>query len=294
MSILSHSRGRMTLALSTLAVLLFAVPWPSNVSAPALIRPADDTQLFPPIAARIIAISALNGQSVQAGDILIQLKSPSLDHAKYLASLELKIAEARWAQRAASLQDRQLGDLLKDELDQKRKALESVSRELERLTLRAPHDGVISDMPNTLVTGTQVEVPRALLRVSNPKTVELIALPAENQADRLKLGNDFVFISDQYSRPKRAGQIAELAPIAESYVTEPVLTVIGGGSIAVTEDDQGRIVADIPVFKVSGILANEELLREERGVVRIKAKPRSAARAVWNSTMGIVLRETDF
>lgn len=294
MSILSHSRGRMTLALSTLAVLLFAVPWPSNVSAPALIRPADDTQIFPPIAARIIAISALNGQSVQAGDILIQLKSPSLDHAKYLASLELKVAEARWAQRAASLQDRQLGDLLKDELDQKRKALESVSRELERLTLRAPHDGVISDMPHTLVTGTQVQVPTALLRVSNPKKVELIALPAENQADRLKLGNDFVFISDQSSRPKRAGQIAELAPIAESYVTEPVLTVVGGGSIAVTEDDQGRIVADIPVFKVSGILANEELLREERGVVRIKAKPRSAARAVWNSTMGILLRETDF
>ena len=144
------------------------------------------------------------------------------------------------------------------------------------------------------MTGTQVQVPSALLRVSNPKKVELIALPAENQADRLNLGNDFVFISDQPSRPKRAGQIAELAPTAESYVTEPVLTVIGGGSIAVTEDDEGRIVADIPVFKVSGTLTKEDLLREERGVVRIKAKPRSAARAVWNSTMGILLRETDF
>ena len=294
MSILSHSRGRMTLALSTLAVLTFAIPWPQNVSAPALIRPADDTQIFPPVAARIIAIFAVNGQSVKAGDILIELKSPSLDHAEYLARLELKIAEARWAQRAASLQDRQLGDLLKDELDQKRKALESVSRELERLTLRAPHDGVISDIPHTLMTGTQVQVPSALLRVSNPKKVELIALPAENQADRLNLGNDFMFISDQPSRPKRAGQIAELAPTAESYVTEPVLTVIGGGSIAVTEDDEGRIVADIPVFKVSGTLTKEDLLREERGVVRIKAKPRSAARAVWNSTMGILLRETDF
>ena len=73
-----------------------------------------------------------------------------------------------------------------------------------------------------------------------------------------------------------------------------MLTVIGGGTIAVTEDEQGRAVADIPVFKVSGTLTGEVLLREERGVVRIDAKPRSAARAVWNSAAGILLRETDF
>lgn len=70
--------------------------------------------------------------------------------------------------------------------------------------------------------------------------------------------------------------------------------MIGGGPIAVTEDDLGRAVADIPVFKVSGIVPGENLLREERGVVRIEAKPRSAARAVWNTTAGILLRETDF
>ena len=294
MSILSHRRGRTTLALWTLAILIFAVPWPSTVTAPALIRPAEDTQLFPPISARITAISTSNGQSVQAGDILIQLESPSLDHSKKLAALELKIAEARWAQRAASLQDRQLGDLLKDELDQKRKVLDSVNRELERLTLRAPHDGVVSDLSDSTDKGTQVQVPTALLRVSNPEKIELVALPAENQASRLALGNDFVFISDQFNKPKRTGQLAELAPTADRYVTEPVLTVIGGGSIAITEDEQGRAVADIPVFKVSGTLMDEQLLREERGVVRIKAKPRSAARAVWNSTMGILLRETDF
>lgn len=294
MSILSHRRGRTTLGLSTLAILAFAVPWPSTVSAPALIRPSDDTQVFAPIPARIVTVKTTNGQAVKAGDVLMQLVSPSLNQEEKIAKLELQIAEARWAQRAASLQDRQLGDLLKDELEQKREALESVGRELERLTLRAPHDGVVSDLADSLVAGTQVQVPNALLRVSNPNDVELIALPAESQASRLKLGNTFVFISDQAKRPKRSGQVAEVAPTAERYIAEPVLTVIGGGSIAVTEDDQGRAIADIPVFKLTGVLHDEEILREERGVVRIKAKPRSAARAVWNSTMGILLRETDF
>ena len=294
MSILSHNRGRATLAVSTLALMAFALPWPSTVSAPALIRPAYDTQLFPPIAAQVQTIQVENGQHVQKDDILISLESASLNHAKKIAVLELEIAQARWDQRAASLQDRQQGDLLRDELDQKREALNSVTRELDRLTLRAPHNGVISDIPDSLLIGTQVQVPSALLRISDPSDIELIALPSERQADRLKHGNSFVFISDQFGQSKREGRLAELSPTADIYVTEPVLTVIGGGTIAVTEDEQGRAVADIPVFKVSGTLTGEVLLREERGVVRIDAKPRSAARAVWNSAAGILLRETDF
>ena len=294
MSILSHTRGRITMAVSTIALLAFILPWPSTVSAPALIRPANDTQLFPPIAAKVQTIHARNGQVVKKGDILLTLKSPALEHEKSIARLELEIAEARWAQRAASLEDRQLGDLLRDELGQKREALNSVTRELDRLTLRAPHDGVVSDLPDSILPGLQVQVPAALLRVSDPQQVELVALPSERHADRLKLGNDFIFISDQSGRPERKGRLSELSPTADIYVTEPVLTVVGGGSIAVMEDEQGRAVADIPVFKVSGLLQGETMLREERGVVRIDAKPRSAARAVWNSTAGILLRETDF
>jgi putative peptide zinc metalloprotease protein len=294
MSILSHTRGRATLAVTTLALMAFVLPWPSTVSAPALIRPANDTQLFPPIGAQVQNIHVSNGQHVQAGDILVTLESSALVHAKNIAVLELDIAQARWTQRAASLQDRQQVDLLRDELDQKREALKSVTRELDRLTLRAPHRGVISDMPDSLRIGMHVQIPSPLLRVSDPTDVELIALPSERQADRLARGTGFVFISDQAGQTKRQGRLAQLSPTADIYVTEPVLTVLGGGPIAVIEDDQGRAVADIPVFKVSGTLTDEVLLREERGVVRIEATPRSAARTVWNSAAGILLRETDF
>jgi len=294
MSILSHKRGRFTLAATTVALVTFITPWPSTISAPALIRPADDTQLFPPIAAQINAIDVINGQSVNKGDILLKLTSPALDHANTLATLELKLAEARWDQRAASMQDRQLVDLLRDELDQKREALASIQRERDRLTLRAPHTGIVSDISDTLIAGTQVQVPAALLRISNPEKVELIALPSEHHAERLTTGNSFTFISDQPRQPKRKGHLAHLSPTADVFVTEPLLTVIGGGPIAVTEDEAGHAIADIPVFKVSGYVPDEQILREERGVVRIKAKPRSAARSVWNSTLGVLLRETDF
>ena len=294
MSILSHNRGRATLAVSTLALLAFVLPWPSTVTAPALIRPADDTQLFPPLAARIKTLPAVNGQQVRQGDVLMTLSSPALDHAYKMAELELEIAQARWAQRAASLEDRQLGELRRDELAQKREALASVQRELNRLTIRAPHNGVISELSDSLSLGTQVPPIDALLRVSNPQNIELIGLPSEHHASRVSWGGEFTFISDQAGQPKRRGQLAHLAPTADIYISEPLLTVVGGGPIAVTEDEAGRAIADIPVFKVSGIVPGENLLREERGVVRIDAKPRSAARAVWNSTAGILLRETDF
>lgn len=294
MSIISNNRGRFSLLAATFAVAAFVTPWPSTVTAPALIRAVDDTELFPPNAARVDSILVENGQSVKTGDILIKLSSPELDQLKVMAEFELEVAKAQWARRAASLQDRQLADLSHDELDKKREALASVSRELERLELRAPHDGIVSDLPDALNIGTQINIQSPLLRISDPNNVELVALPLEHHSDRLDIGNAYTFISDQASQPKRSGRIEQLSPTAEVYVTEPLLTAMSGGPIAVTANEDGHAIADIPVFKVSGSITSESLLREERGVVRLKAKPRSGARAVWNSTLGILLRETDF
>ena len=69
---------------------------------------------------------------------------------------------------------------------------------------------------------------------------------------------------------------------------------MGGGPIAVTADADGFPVADIAVFKVSGLVPGAQQLRETRGVVKIKAKRRSPAQAVWTATLGVLLRETDF
>jgi len=294
MTIISNSRGRLGLLSGAVALGLFITPWQTTVSAPAVIRPSETTQIFSPQNATLAELHIENGQTVQQGDLLLSLTSPLLSHRREIAALDLKVAQARWDQQAASLQDRQLRDILADELATKREALAAIERELSRLNIVAPHDGIVSDLPRELAVGTHLQVTQALMRVSDSRAVELIALPSEQHARRLDWGADFTFISDRLNVPRREGRIAKLAPTSETYLTEPVLTVVGGGPIAVSEDAQGRAVADIPVFKATGLIPGERLLREERGVVKIAATPQSPAQAVWNRTAGILLRETDF
>ena len=69
---------------------------------------------------------------------------------------------------------------------------------------------------------------------------------------------------------------------------------MGGGPIAVVENERGEAIADIPVFRVEGRVENAEVLRMERGVVKIAAAPSSPAKTVWNNVVKVLLRETDF
>jgi len=66
----------------------------------------------------------------------------------------------------------------------------------------------------------------------------------------------------------------------------------------VAENTRGEAIADIPVFRVEGVIETEDtidgLLRMERGVVKIAAAPSSPSKSVWKNIVKVLLRETDF
>jgi putative peptide zinc metalloprotease protein len=294
MTIISNPRGRLNLLLCGCGLTFFLTPWQTSVRAPAVLRPAQQVQIFAPEPARITDVFVQNGAIVKRGDVLLQLASPALIHRREIAELEVEIAEARLAQQAASLQDRQLRSLSEDTLATKREALAAITRQIEQLTLRAPQNGKVGDLPDHLVPGHLLRTSQPVLRLVAAETVEMTALPRESDAARLQTGAKFKFIADEAGQPRQRGTITERAPTAEIHITEPILSVIGGGPIAVAEDIEGRAVADIAVFRVKGTLDGQALQREQRGVAHIAAKPRSPAQALWTRAAGILLRETDF
>ena len=112
---------------------------------------------------------------------------------------------------------------------------------------------------------------------------------------RLFKGAEFTFINDDVEAPKVTGQLSHLAPTTESYITEPILTSVTGGPLAVYEDEKGYLVPNSPVFKVRGaLLENTVPKREQRGIVKIKAKAQSPATTLWRSIIRVLIRETDF
>jgi len=294
MQILANRRGRATLILSTLMLGAFLYPWQSRISAPAIIRPVQQTEIFPITSAQLMEVQVENGAAVQQGQVLAILRSPELEFEHRSALLEVKLAEAQWNRQAASTEDRQLRDIWQDQLSEKRAALKAAETEIARLYVRAPHAGVVSDLPLGLMAGRDVARTDRLMRVVNSSAVELIALPKEVQAMRLSEGASFTFLSDQPGREKLTGYLSEISPTGEQAITEPVFTVMGGGPIAVTEPERGEIIPDIPVLRVQGPIEGLTALRMDRGFVLIKAKPISPAKIVWKNVMKVLLRETDF
>ena len=295
MTILSTKQGLKTLLLTASVLALFFVPWQSTLRAPALMRPVLQTEVFPVSAALIEDIHVQNGDIVEAGAPLMTLSSETLQFNRTQTEQRIAMLKAQLNRQASNLEERRLGATLEDDLKTEILTLKSIDDELKQMSLYAPHSGVISALSPNLHKGRHVTHKDRLMRVVDSDKFELLALPTEDSATRLAQGAEFTFISDDVQASKIKGQLIHLAPTSEAYISESILTSVNGGSLAVNENEDGQLIANIPVFKVRGTPETDRIpTRTQRGIVKIEAKPQSLASALWRSIVRVLIRETDF
>lgn len=295
MTIISTRRGCTTLALTTAALAIFLVPWQTKISAPALLRPALQTEIFPISPAQVEMVHVKTGQRVSQGERLVSLSSETLKFERAQSIQRLTLLSAQINRQASSLEERRLGATLNDEYTAEKMSLRAIDDALAQLTIYAPHDGIISDIPTELHRERYIRLTDRLMRVISPASQELLALPNEVDAVRVSQNAAFIFISDDASFAKVKGHLTALAPTSEAVISEPILTSISGGPLAVNEDKDGQLIANSPVFKVRGKPAQSVLSpRAQRGIVKIKARPQSPAATLWRSIVRVLIRETDF
>ena len=295
MTILSTRRGRTTLTLTIASFVIFLIPWQTKISAPALLRPSLQTEIFPISPARIEIMHVKTGDRVKAGDRLVSLSSEALKVQRSQSQQRLTLLSARMNRHASNLEERRLGATLHDEYTSEKMTLQAIDDELAQLTIYAPHDGIISDLPTEIHQGRYTRQTDRLMRLVSPTAQELIALPKEVDAMRLSKNASFTFISDDASFTKVKGTITNLAPTSEAMILDPILTSIAGGRLAVYKDKDGQLIANSPVFKVRGKPDHGlTTKRAQRGIVKIDAKPQSPAIVLWRSVMRVLIREIDF
>ncbi len=295
MSILTSRRGAVTLLICAGLICAFIYPWQSRITAPALMQPSLQSEIYPRSAARIEALFVQNGEAIQKGQILAKLSSDALHLDAAQAQRRIDLLRAQMARQASDLEERRQSSVLRDELRAQELTLQASLQAIAELKIMAPHDGVISDMPSTLHTGRYVKQTERLMRLVAKDDFEMLALPREDMAARLKNGASFTFISDDLRAPRLKGELHHIAPTSEAAISQKVLTSLAGGPLAVHEDDDGHIIADNAVFKVRGRPEDFAILaRAQRGVVKIEAEAQSPAQALWRSIVRVLIRETDF
>lgn len=277
-------------------LLVLIVPWRSSVEIPALLEASRASALHAPVAARLNAVHVRNGQSVVAGDVLLELDSPDLDSRQAIVRREIEILQLQLKRQAGRSETVAYSAILEQNLAIAVAQYRGLTAQRQRLQLRAPHDGQVRDLPADLTAGRWLSTQQPLLRVVEQQ-VRLRGYLAEESLWRVEPGSNGHFIaSADPLRPALAVTLSEVDTTGAAYLDQAALASDHGGPIAVRRDEQQRAQ---PLQAQYGVrLTPQEpgvpLTQPQLGVAILDGRRESILTAIWRRVAALGVRESGF
>lgn len=276
-------------------VLALALPWRSSVEIPALLEASRTSALHAPVAARLKAVHVRDGQSVAAGDLLLELDSPDLDSRQIIVRREIEILQLqlrRQSARSATVAD---AGILEQRLAEAVAEYRGLAAQRERLQLRAPRAGVVRDLQRDLTPDRWLHPAEPLARIVEPG-LRLRGYLAEENLWRVEAGNEGRFIADDPVRPAVQVRLDEVNATGVGYLELEALSSDQGGPIAVRRDAQHRAEPVQGQYGVRLSLSDESIVISQpvRGVVTLDATSQSVLGSVWRQLAALGVRESGF
>jgi putative peptide zinc metalloprotease protein len=280
-------------AVALVGAALAWVPWPAPVAAPVIVEYGDLSVVRNESAGFIARIHVRDGQSVVAGQLLLELRNDDL-------TLEQRELQSQVAQ-AAAIHDRALNErnatqarvaLRNQQALQER--LQEKQRQCAALQVRAPVAGRVlaRDLRNSLAT--YVEAGTELAVISDERRKQLHVSIADDQVDAVTpfLGES-VRVRCQYGTAFQ-GTLSRIEPRASRDLTHPALSAAAGGPLAVTEStDKVECQLVTPRFRGVITLAPDkcdQLFCGQRGLALFGWRRECAGERLWNLVSQLVLR----
>jgi putative peptide zinc metalloprotease protein len=288
-----------TLALAALVLAGLAIPWWTPLQTQGVLGPVRDQAVFPALAGTVERVAVAEGDRVAAGDPLVVLRAPDMDHA--LADIDRRLDAAQLRLEAMA----ELGRAGESRLVARERVLalrrerESLRRTAEGLTVRAPFDGVAMDLDRTLRPGQARPITRRLMTVADLTACRVVAYVSERALARVSVGQRGRFFLPGRADDPVGLTVARIDGGAARRIEPPALTSRFGGPVPVrgagTDADADAAVPAEAVYRVE--LTADACLGPpavRRGVVVLEAAPVSALSALGRLLGVGVLREVPF
>jgi putative peptide zinc metalloprotease protein len=281
--------------LGFLGLILF-YPWSTTLDGPAVWRPAKYARLYAPAAARVSDIRVENGNAVAAGDLLFQLERPDLVQEQRQAELDIALLQAQIARQGASDAYLERRQVLEQQLAEALAKNRGNGRELARLAIRSPSDGVITDIPDTLRAGRWV--PNAFLfgAVIGNAGAEVTAYVSE--ADLLRLYPDSTgrFYADDPDMDPLPVVVRHIDQANINVLDEPYSASLYGGAVAVRQNENKQMTVHESLYRVRLAPQGGTGLppRITRGSVRLHVASESLISRIWRLVSAVFIRESGF
>lgn len=295
MQIISRPRARATLSLTALALVVSFMPWQSTITAPAIIRPALHSVIYPQQPGKISDILFEEGETVFKGQALVVLTSEALDMERKLAQGQLDLIEAQLARRSADKTDLADSFVLLQARKRERSRLAGLNAQREALIIRAPFAGVMSDLPRGIHVGRYISDTQNIGRLIALERYEIIAYPSEGKARRIRRDEAITFIADDVTSPAISARLISVAPTNSAVLSDDILSSEYRGPIAVSETPEGKAQPQSAIIKIIAAPdAPPNVRQARRGVVKIKARGEAPIAGLMRAVTRVLIREVDF
>nr|WP_272888913.1 site-2 protease family protein [Stutzerimonas stutzeri] len=280
--------------LMLLAVLV--VPWRSGVEVPAMLEAARISALHAPAPARIREVLVSDGQPVTENQVLVALESPDLESRMGITRREIEILQLqlrRQSSRSATAAD---SGILEQRLAEAVAEYRGLAAQRERLSLRAPHAGVVRDLAQNLAPGRWVAVDLPLAQVAEGG-LRLRGYLAEADLWRVAPGARGHFVADDVLRDSLAVSLEEVDANGVSYIDQQALASDHHGPIAVRRDEEKRaqpLEAQYGVRFELESAAPQQVAHPQKGLVVLDGEAMSVLGSTWRRMAALVVRESGF
>ncbi|MBH3339819.1 biotin/lipoyl-binding protein [Pseudomonas mendocina] len=276
-------------------LLVLIVPWRSSVEVPALLEASRTSALHAPVAARLKAVHVQDGQSVAAGDLLLELDSPDLDSRQAIIRREIDILQLQLRRQSARSETAADAGILEQRLAEAVAEYRGLAAQRERLQLRAPQSGVVRDLQRDLSAGRWLHPAEALTRIVEPG-LRLRGYLAEESLWRIEAGSIGRFIADDPARQAMKVRLNEVDATGVPYLELEALSSDHGGPIAVRRDAQQRAEPVQAQYGVRLTLLDDGVHPDHplRGMVVLEGERQSLLGAAWRRIAALGVRESGF
>lgn len=277
-------------------LVVWLVPVTNQMTAPAVLRVAQEQPVFAPFPAQIKSVEVRPGQIVEPDQVLVTLEAPDLGMRAQKAAISLASARAESLTSAASgkLQERRL--VLLEQIAEALAEQKSVQEETERLTVRATIRGAVRDMSPQIVAGRTIGTRELMMRVAGQAPAAIEAYVSESNIEAVQVGQEVTFVSSRADTPSVRGVVKSIDTTGTKQISRPLLVSPHGGDIAAVLDRRGSAQAQDPVYRVLiEPIGDVGYLRSiERGTVRIETNLVLVAQNFASRALSILVRESGF
>lgn len=278
------------MATTIAALLLLRVPLITRTEG--IVWPANGGQLISPSNAFIVEVFTVNGESVFAGQPVMQLKSPALQTRFDVINAKLK--EARLQQSIDVERSRARGAIAEEQVDVLEAERDDLASRLTALTLLSPVNGVFTQHNPHYLPGRFAHDGELLGYVRSRNDTPVVrAVVAQRDAGHLNkdlLGAE-VMLSSRSASAISASLIRDY-PSGTRQLPSRALDQSGGGSLTVQHNDGEGLISTEEFFQLDLKLDlhNDWSRLGERVYVRLNHGSQALWRIIWTRLQQLFLR----